>query len=144
MFRVGSWLITAMVVALATPGAACGESRPATRPPEYPRYAAILRGTIEVEGQCVRVDGLLLVWRSDFTVSIKGGVATVVDNPTGTRATLRTGDQVTLGGGRFRYDARDLRYRPPDRPCRPTDPADIWIVGGIGPFPTSTANVPGD
>ena len=96
-----------------------------------PRMTALLEGTLESEGSCVRIkysegeETYTVVWPADFRHEFDGVTLTVEDIPLGETRSWKIGDNITIGGGETRVLDESLADSVPDECSGP-----YWVFGG--------------
>ena len=92
------------------------------------RLTALIVGRLSLQGNCLRVNGHLLAWPAEITVSIEGVTVKVEDGLSKDEAVWQIGQDVQLGGGEVQpqYLTEAVRRRVPANCGGP-----YWLVGDI-------------
>ncbi|MBE2234910.1 MAG: hypothetical protein IAE85_15555 [Anaerolinea sp.] len=105
------------------------------------RLLALAVGELEIENECLRVNGYLLVWPPDFTVIVQDvfvkrkqqeNRVEIRDELTGATALWRSGDVVQIGGGEVSYLSLDEQLRQGTvAECSKGRAGAFWLVGDV-------------
>jgi len=96
------------------------------------RLLALAVGELEIENECLRVNGYLLVWPPDFTVIVQENRVEIRDELTGATALWRSGDVVQIGGGEVSYLSLDEQLRQGTvAECSKGRAGAFWLVGDV-------------
>jgi len=103
------------------------------------RLTALLIGRLSLQDNCLRVNGHLLVWPPEFTVSIESETVKVQDGFSADKAIWQIGQEVQLGGGevQYQYLTAAVQQRVPTD-CK----GPYWLVGDIAVPRTPSPAVP--
>ncbi|MCC7363522.1 MAG: hypothetical protein IT303_04050 [Dehalococcoidia bacterium] len=84
---------------------------------------------VAIEQGCVKVGDLVLVWGPEFTVEVSDEAMTAANNLTGERIEWRTGDEVTVGGGRVRLESFSDSMKERIGVCASLE-GELWLMSG--------------